>query len=485
MLLSKLIDGHGLGETPDVEIRGITADSREVGPGYLFAALAGTQTDGARFIADAVAAGAVAVLAAPEVAPPPAGVFRLCDAHPRRRLALLAARFYGRQPATIAAVTGTNGKSSIVAFTRQIWQAAGLNAGSLGTLGVTAPGYESGLRHTTPDPVVLHRELAALAEHGIDHLALEASSHGLDQHRLDGVHVQIAAFTNLSRDHLDYHPDAESYLAAKLRLFGQVMAPGGAALLNADTDVYDRVAEACRARNHRVLSYGHKGRDFRLADLRPHGAGQHVTIELKGRTHSVDLPLVGRFQATNALAALGLAIETGVAPEAAAAALGELVPVPGRIELVARHPSGAPIYDDYAHTPDALKTILVALRPHAARRLIVLFGCGGDRDRGKRPQMGGVAASLADKVYVTDDNPRTEDAAAIRAEVMAACSDAVEVGDRAEAIRAAVAELGPGDLLVVAGKGHEQGQIIGDQVIPFDDADQVRQAVAALREKAG
>ena len=362
MRLSELINGGELAGARDVEIRGLAADSRGVRPGYLFAALAGTRTDGARFIADAIDHGAVAVLAAPEVEVPSDAVCRVTDTNPRHRLALLAARFFGRQPDTVAAVTGTNGKSSVVAFTRQIWAATGCKAASLGTLGLVAPGFEQGLQHTTPDPVVLHQSLAELAARGISHLALEASSHGLDQRRLDGVVVGAAGFTNLSRDHLDYHPSSEAYLAAKLHLFETVMAPGGGAALNADMAVYPAVLAACRARRHRVLSYGLAGRDVRLIDRRPHPAGQHLRLEILGRRSEIDLPLVGGFQAENALCAVALAVLTGTDPDAAVRALASLESVPGRVELAARHPCGAPIYVDYAHTPDALQTILRALR---------------------------------------------------------------------------------------------------------------------------
>ena len=482
MRLSELINGDDFGAAGDVEIRGLAADSREVRPGYLFAALAGSQTDGARFIADAIDHGAVAVLAAPDVAPSGHAVTCVADANPRRRLALMAARFFGRQPATIAAVTGTNGKSSVAAFTRQIWESSGLVAASLGTLGLVAPGFEQGLAHTTPDPVTLHRCLAELADRGVSHLALEASSHGLDQQRLDGVAVGAAALTNLSRDHLDYHPTTTAYLAAKLRLFDTVMAPGGGAALNADSEVYRQALAVCRARGHRILSYGVAGPEVRLIDQRPDAAGQHLTLEVLGRTLTVELPLVGRFQAENALCAVALAVLCGTDPEAAVEALGRLGVVPGRVQLAARHPSGAPVYVDYAHTPGALKTILQALRPHTPGRLVVAFGCGGDRDRGKRPEMGAIARELADRVFVTDDNPRTEDRAAIRADILSACPDAVEIGDRAEAIATAVAGLEAGDCLVVAGKGHERGQIVGDQVRPFDDAAEVQAAVAAIRE---
>ena len=482
MLLSDLVNGDKLGDTPNVEVSGLAADSREVRPGYLFAALSGSQADGSAYIPDALKHGAVALLTGPEAVIDRSDIPCVRDANPRRRLALMAAKFFGRQPTTIAAVTGTNGKTSVAAFTRQIWADTGLKAGSLGTLGVVAPGFEEKLIHTTPDPVALHRMLADLAIGGVDHLALEASSHGLDQCRLDAVRIKYAAFTNLSRDHLDYHPTVTAYLNAKLRLFDTLLPEGGGAVVNADADVFDKVAPVCRRRGHKLLTYGRKGKDLRLVDLRPRSTGQHMVVEILGRRAEIDLPLAGRFQAANALCALGFALHSGIEPDTGIDALTRLQPVAGRIEMVASHPSGAPIFVDYAHTPDALKTILCALRPHTAQRLVVVFGAGGDRDKGKRPQMGAVANCLADVAFVTDDNPRTEDPAAIRAEIMPACPDAAEVGDRAEAIRQAVGILKEGDVLVIAGKGHEQGQIVGDEVKPFDDAEEARRAVAELGE---
>ncbi|MGH6960556.1 MAG: Mur ligase family protein, partial [Dongiaceae bacterium] len=333
---------------------------------------------------------------------------------------------------------------------------------------------------TTPDPVALHRQLAALAADGIDHLAMEASSHGLEQYRLDGVRVSLAAFTNLTRDHLDYHGTMAAYLAAKQRLFEALLAADGTAVLNADAPEFTALAAACRSRGQRVLGYGRAGADLRLIEAVPDAGGQRLTIELLGRRHAIRFPVAGSFQAMNLLAALGLVIGGGENAEAALAAAETLSGVRGRIELVARHPNGAAIYVDYAHTPDALETVLTALRPHAGGRLVIVFGAGGDRDRGKRPQMGAVCERLADRAIVTDDNPRSEDPAAIRAEIMAACRRATEIGDRATAIRTAIAELAANDLLVIAGKGHESGQIVGKTTLPFDDATVAREAVAAL-----
>ncbi len=469
----------------DTEITGLTCDSRRVAPGFLFAALPGTMADGRNFIDEAVQRGAAAVLAPPGTRPPgpPADALRqpvpmMVDDNPRRLFALLAARFYDRQPATIAAVTGTNGKTSVVSFLRQIWCRLGRRAASLGTLGIDAPHARHPASLTTPDPVDLHASLSDLAAHGVACLALEASSHGLAQHRLDGVRVNAALFTNLSRDHLDYHGTMDAYLAAKLRLFDEIAEPGAVAVLNTDAPYIGAVRAVCRKRRHRVFTYGSQGGDVRLAGLEATAEGQRLALAIGGRSFSATLPVVGAFQAENALGALALALALGEDTDGAIAALEGLEGVPGRVQRVACHANGAPIYVDYAHTADALAHVLAALRPQTRGRLVVVFGCGGDRDPGKRPEMGKTARRLADAVIVTDDNPRGEDAARIRAQILADCPGAQEIGDRAEAIQAAVAGLAPGDLLVVAGKGHEQGQIIGGTVRPFDDAEAVRAAVA-------
>jgi len=458
-----------------VAITGLTADSRAVQAGNLFAALPGSRADGRVFVAQAVAQGAVAVLL-PEgpVGDVPAGITVLTSPEPRRTLALMAARFYGAQPDTVCAVTGTNGKTSTAVFTQQLWAALGLPGAALGTLGIIGAGLDRSGSLTTPDPVRLHALLAEAAQAGCTHLCMEASSHGLDQHRLDGVGMAAAAFTNLSRDHLDYHGTMEAYLAAKTRLFTEVLRPDGVAVLNADVAEFPALKTAVDAAGRRCMTYGQTGRDLRLEHRTPTATGQRLDLRVLGTQARVDLPLAGGFQAMNALAALGLVIACGADPTAAVAALNHLNGVPGRLEAIGTTPEGAAVYVDYAHTPDALDTVLNALRPHAAGRLSVVFGCGGDRDRGKRPQMGAIAARLADTVTVTDDNPRSEDPAAIRAEVLAGCP-----GDRRAAIHTAVAALKAGDILVIAGKGHETGQTIGTTVLPFDDR---VEAAAALKE---
>ena len=481
MRLTDLIEGENLAvhtaeRIDDLEITGLTCDSRKVEPGFLFAALPGAKADGRAFAADAAAKGAVAIIGLPGTA---TDLPLLAHANPRLGYARLAARFHGGQPDCVAAVTGTNGKTSTVTFLRQIWAALGLKAASLGTLGIASPDYvvKGGL--TTPDPADLHRDLKRLKDTGVEHLAMEASSHGLDQYRLDGVRVAAAAFTNLTRDHLDYHPSMEAYRAAKLRLFREVVREGGAAVVNADSPAAAAFLDACAGRRLRVLTYGRAGADLRLRNSEALAEGQRLDLEVQGRAFAVTLPLLGAFQAENALCALGLAIALGAEAEAAVAALATLQGPPGRLEWAAVHPSGAPVVVDYAHTPDALETVLRSLRPHVNvnGRLIVVFGCGGDRDPGKRPEMGRIAAALADAAIVTDDNPRSEAPAAIRAAILAAAPGAREIGDRLEAIRAGVAELQPGDLLLVAGKGHESGQIVGSAVLPFDDREAVRLAI--------
>ena len=471
----------------DVQITGLTADSRRVEPGYLFAALPsatrGSGTDGRAYIDDALARGAVAVLAPPGTVLDDAAKL-LVHENPRRQLAHMAARFYQRQPKTVAAVTGTNGKSSVVGFTRQIWSQLGRRAASIGTLGIDADGFDAGPSLTTPDPVALHKTLALLADAGIDHLAMEASSHGLDQHRLDGVKIKAAAFTNLTRDHLDYHETEAAYFAAKARLFGQLLPADGTAVLNADSSYYEEIREVCRQAGHRISSYGRSTSDMRIDDLSPLADGLRLCVTIAHRTFETRLPLVGSFQAYNALAALGLAIGCGAAVDDAFATLAHLNGVRGRMQLVGRRPNGALVYIDYAHTPDALQTALSAIRPHVAGKLAVVFGAGGDRDAGKRIMMGKVAAQFADRAIVTDDNPRREEPASIRRQILAGCPDATEFDNRAKAIAAAIGDLAAEDALIIAGKGHETGQIIGAQTLPFDDAEVARNVITDLGGEA-
>ena len=480
MLLSELIDGDAPPSAGRTEILGIASDSRQVRPGYLFAALPGSNVDGRDYIDDAVEHGAVAVLGSPDTKMRRQDVHLVAAENPRRGLALAAARFHGAQPETVAAITGTNGKTSVANFTARLWSCLGEAAGCIGTLGLSAPGIAGALSHTTPDPVALHEALARLAAGGVDHLAIEASSHGLDQCRLDGVRVGVAAFTNLTRDHLDYHGGPDGYLRAKLRLFSDVLSADGVAVLHADLPAFEAVSSACRRRGQRVVSYGRAGADFGLSGRRPTNGGQVLDVDARGLRREVTLPIVGGFQAENALCALAVVTVCGADPDAAIDAMSGLEAIPGRLQRVAAHPRGADVYVDYAHTPDALASVLKAIRPHVSNRLVVVFGCGGDRDAGKRPLMGEVACRHADRVIVTDDNPRGEDAAAIRRQIMKGCDGAVEVRDRAEAIRAATAGLDEGDVLVIAGKGHERGQVVGGDVRPFDDTEVARAAVAEL-----
>ncbi|HEY4114442.1 MAG TPA: UDP-N-acetylmuramoyl-L-alanyl-D-glutamate--2,6-diaminopimelate ligase [Rhizomicrobium sp.] len=470
---------------PRAKFTGLASDSREVKPGDLFAAISGVREDGARYIEDAVKRGAVAVLARPEFASRvrELGVAFLPDENPRLRLALMASSFFGAQPDAIAAVTGTNGKTSVTVFLRQIWTFAGLKAASLGTIGIVTPKGEIPLSHTTPDAIEIHRRLAELKRSGIEHVAFEASSHGLDQFRIDGVKIAAAAFTNITRDHLDYHKTFEDYLAAKLRLV-ELVRDGGVVVVNVDAAHSEDFVAAARARNLKLLTVGERGEALRLLGREPHGDGQTLRVAYAGRTHQIELPLAGDFQAANALVAAGLALGMGEPDEKVFAALAQLKGAPGRLEKVAYSANGAPIYVDYAHTPDALETVLKALRPHARGKLHVIFGCGGDRDRGKRPLMGEAAAKFADSVIVTDDNPRSEHAASIRREALTGCPDAREIGDRAEAIHAGIAALRGGDVLVIAGKGHEQGQIIGSVTRPFSDRNEAIKAALALGGKA-
>ncbi len=477
MKLSEILEG--LAELPPaaaaLEIGGVTADSRAARPGDLFVAISGNKTDGMKYSAEAVKAGAVAIVSE-QAGQGGAGVPYLSVPNARRALSLAAARLYPRQPAIIAAVTGTSGKTSVAAFTRQIWAAAGLPSASIGTIGIVSPKGETYGSLTTPDPVELHRTLDRLAQEGVSHLAMEASSHGLDQHRLDGVRVSAGGFTNLSRDHLDYHPDLDSYLRAKLRLFEELISPGGAAVISADQEHAGRVKAAAAAHGLRVFMVGREGDDLHVVRNAIDGYAQSLTLQYEGKRYDLHLPLVGEFQIENALVAAGLAIVTGTPADTAIAAMEDLEGAKGRLEFVGRR-GKAPVFIDYAHKPDALSKTLDALRPYVKKRLVVVFGAGGNRDPGKRPMMGAIAAEKADKVVVTDDNPRNESPATIRAAILAAAPGAIEIADRGTAIRETVAALEEGDVLVVAGKGHESGQIVGDRVLEFSDHDAVAEAL--------
>jgi UDP-N-acetylmuramoyl-L-alanyl-D-glutamate--2,6-diaminopimelate ligase len=467
------------------DVSGVTADSRKVEPGFVFFAVPGTQADGLGYAEEAMARGAVAVVAERAFDAGRAGIASLLVPDVRAALSQAAAALYPRQPGTIVAVTGTSGKTSVAAFARQIWVALGHAAASLGTIGIVAPTQTVYGSLTTPDPVTLHETLQKLADDGVTHLAIEASSHGLEQRRLHGVRLSAGAFTNLSRDHLDYHPTLEHYLAAKLRLFEVLLQAGQPAVIDADSDASEKVIAACEKRRLTVMSVGTRGETLRLISQEPDGLAVRLSLAHAGKSYSVRLPLAGSFQTSNALVAAGLCIATGDAPEGVFAALEELEGASGRLELVGTR-AGAPIFVDYAHKPDALEKALAAVRVLARGRLIVVFGCGGNRDLGKRPLMGEIAAREADVVIVTDDNPRSENPAEIRAAILegarkVAVNKVVEIGDRRAAIAAGIADLRTGDVLLVAGKGHETGQIVGDKVLPFSDQEAVREA---LREHA-
>ena len=468
----------------DPIIAGVTADSRKVKPGFLFAALPGATVDGRQFAAKAVAAGAVAVISAEDM--PELGVPVLVAPDPRRAYALAAKAFWRTQPPVVVAVTGTNGKTSVAAFCRQIFNHAGKTAASMGTLGVraTGPGLDEQITPpglTTPDAADVAELMSILAAKGVTHLALEASSHGVDQRRLDGVELVAAGFLNLTQDHLDYHHTMAAYRDAKLRLFEILLPRGATAVLNADSDAYDAFAATAVTCGQSVFSVGEAGQGLKLLSRQPTPEGQTLKIEAAGKTYEVQLPLVGGYQASNVLVAAGLCIAAGEDVADVMSALETIEGAPGRLQRVGTGPKGGEAYVDYAHTPDGLETVLKALRPHVERRLIVVFGAGGDRDRAKRPLMGKAAADHADIAIVTDDNPRNEVPAAIRAEVLAGAKGAQEIGDRREAIRSAVALMSAGDVLVVAGKGHEQGVTIAGVVHPFDDVIEVAQALEALR----
>ena len=486
MKLGALIGVEAAGEAAGASVTGCAIDHRKVAPGTVFGAFRGLARNGEDYIAGAVQAGAVAVVARPE-ASMPAGVVHIADAEPRRAFARIAARFFAPFPGTTVAVTGTNGKTSTVELTRQLWRMQGFSAASIGTLGVTttdgegkAQAVSTGL--TTPDIVTFLSNMAGLRREGVTHAAFEASSHGLSQFRTEGLPVKVAGFTNLSRDHLDYHGTMEAYLEAKLRLFSEVVDRDGAAVIWADDPVSARVMDIARERGLKLLTVGTKGETLKLVERTPTQLGQTLVIEagqeFGGKVHKVNLPLIGAYQAANALVAAGFALATGGSLSDVLGGLSRLQPVRGRLERAVITAKGAPVYVDYAHTPDGLQAAIEALKPHAKERLIVVFGAGGDRDTGKRPEMGAIAAKMADIAIVTDDNPRTEDPASIRSAIMAAAPGAREVSDRRSAIAAAVMEAGEGDVVLVAGKGHETGQIVGDMVLPFDDVSVAREVAA-------
>ncbi len=480
----KLTDLDGIlpmGGIADAEVSGVSSDSRQIRPGMIFVAVAGSKVDGSAFAADAAARGATVVVVAENAAPAGLDIPVVAVRDPRLALAKIASRLFPRQPETMVAVTGTSGKTSVAAFTRQIWEQAGFAAASIGTTGVVAPGRNDYGQLTTPDPVELHRLLDELAGAGVSHAAMEASSHGLDQRRLDGVRLAAGGFTNLGRDHMDYHPTMEEYHRAKLRLFDTLLPRQAPAVIFADDPWSKATEDAAKAAGLNVLTVGRRGDFLKLKRVEHERFRQRAEIEANGVIHEIDLPLAGDFQIYNALVAAGLAIATGTAIEKALGALEQLKGAPGRLDLVGTAANGAPVYVDYAHKPDALENVLASVRPFTTGRVIVVFGCGGDRDRGKRPIMGEIAARLADIVIVTDDNPRSEVPESIRAAILAAAPGAIEIGDRRQAIGEATAMLRPGDTLIVAGKGHEEGQTIGAETFPFSDHEEVRKA---LRERA-
>jgi UDP-N-acetylmuramoyl-L-alanyl-D-glutamate--2,6-diaminopimelate ligase len=486
------IDGLRLTQgAGSLEIGSLASDSRSVEAGAMFFALPGERTDGSRFIVDALDKGAVALVAPEAGGAPfaPNGVALVLAQDARHALARMAAKFHSGQPATVAAITGTGGKTSTAAFLRQLWSLEGRQCASLGTLGVISPVFTDPGQLTTPDPVKLHQILSRLSRGGVTHLAMEASSHGLDQRRLDGVEIAAAAFTNLSHDHLDYHETMESYFEAKLRLFTELMPAGGTAVISTELTQWEALAQMCQERHHRVIVVNADCSRLGLGEVRLVGRhatsdGQIVTLEAFGRDATVEFPVAGLFQAANLLTAIALAVGCGSDIGKILGQIERLTGVPGRIEHVCNTPSGGAVYVDYAHKPGALESVLSTLRPHASGRLVVVFGCGGDRDRAKRPAMGKIAIRLADQVFVTDDNPRSETPAAIRAEILATAPGAIEIGDRAEAIRAAMQELKSGDILVIAGKGHETYQIVGAATLPFDDGEVARRVAGELAERA-
>lgn len=480
-ILRSATDITNIANATPVTITQVTSDSRDVRPGALYVAIKGTAVDGTQFIPQAIQAGAAAVLC--DVGIEVSGAVAIHSNHVRRSLAQIAAVFYQKQPRHVVAITGTDGKTSTADFFRQISYHLGKSSASIGTLGIFS-GDGKALypeSQTTPGPVLLHQVLAEMTEAGISHVGMEASSHGLDQYRLEGVQLEAAAFTNIARDHLDYHASEEAYFLAKARLFSEILPAGKTAVLNQDDARFSALQSICKKRNIRVVGFGKHGADFRILEIIPKAQGQRATLEIYGKSYALDIPVAGAFQVFNIAAAVALVEATGENIDAALAVIPKLKGVPGRLEHVATLASGAVVFIDYAHTPMALANILRTLRPHTKRKLHVVFGCGGNRDAGKRPEMGRFASELADEVIVTDDNPRKEDPASIRRAIMAACPRGKEIGDRREAIYTALQNLRAGDVLVVAGKGHEKTQTIADKIYPFDDAEMVRAGVKDLR----
>ncbi len=481
MRLAQLVDAAADTLAGNALVTGFAIDHRKVAPGNVFGAFQGAAVNGEDYIPAAIASGAIAVVARPEAKV--VGAVHLADDLPRRAFARMAARFFTPVPGTVVAVTGTNGKTSTVEMTRQIWRMCGHSAASIGTLGVTTPDESVSTGLTTPDIVTFFHNVSGLAREGVTHLAYEASSHGLSQYRNEGLAVQAGAFTNLSRDHLDYHADMEDYFAAKMRLFAEVVADGGTAVIWADDDWSQPAALVAQARGLKVISVGDAGADLKIVSRTTSALGQDLEVKYQGQTRRIRLPLIGAYQVANALIAAGLALATGEAADKVFDAVSRLQPVRGRLERAAIAGNGAPIYVDYAHTADALTAAIAALRPHVTGRLITVFGAGGDRDTGKRGPMGAAAVAGSDLVFVTDDNPRGENPAGIRAAVLEGAVGAIEIADRRSAIAAAIAAAGPQDIVLIAGKGHEQGQIVGRgadaRVLPFDDVTVARECAAA------
>ncbi len=462
--------------TADCNITGFAIDHRKVAHGTIFGAFQGAHFNGEDYIAEAIASGAVAIVASPNANV--MGVYHIVSDNPRLTFAQIAARFFSPVPAHIAAVTGTNGKTSTVELARQLWRMAGHNAASIGTLGITTSGEQAKTGLTTPDIVTFLSNLSGLAREGVSHVAFEASSHGLDQYRSEGIPVQVAAFTNLSRDHLDYHGDMDTYFAAKMRLFDEVLSDNGTAVIWADDAYSDQVIARAKKRSLRIITVGAYGEGIKLISRKPTQLGQDLEIEIQGSVYKIKLPLIGAYQASNALTAAGIVIASGGKAEEVVGHMARLQPVRGRLERACITRRGAPVYVDYAHTPDALSAAIAAMRPHCNGRIILLFGAGGDRDKGKRPEMGNVAVTDAEVVIVTDDNPRNEIASDIRAEILAGAAGATEIGDRRAAIAHAIGIAKADDIVLIAGKGHEQGQIVGERILPFDDVQVARECAA-------